>query len=219
MAPDYINTAQVNFVLKQELRTLQIMNDSKSREIALFQRLLKERAEDLQSMYELWRTKMSTNDVPGANAIHNDVLTMGCWAEHTDSSLIFVDSTEGGRVIYSIFDVATDPITEFRDAMPEQGFKAHFSWKKGIKDSVKWTWHDKTPFPWDRIIKQGAKDGIRYASAHDQLNAAQKVAKSLELYGQNFNYDIHDHVQDIERNIPSKSIITRIQNAISALKS
>jgi len=161
---------------------------------------------------------MSTNDVPGANSIHNDVLAMGCWAEHKDGSLILVNSTEGGRVIYSIFDVDTDPITEFRDAMPEKGFEKHFSWKKGIKNSVKWIWHDKTPFPWDRIIKQGAKDGIRYASAHDQLNAAQKVAKSLTLHGKDFDKEVLDHVQDIERSIPAKSVKQRIQNAISALK-
>jgi len=57
ISPDYIATAQTNFILKQELRTLQIMNDSKGREIALFQKLLKDRSDDLQSMYELWRNQ------------------------------------------------------------------------------------------------------------------------------------------------------------------
>lgn len=49
---------------------------------------------------------MSTNDVPGANPKNADVLAMGCWAEHEDGSLIFVESVEGGTVVYSIFDIA-----------------------------------------------------------------------------------------------------------------
>lgn len=161
---------------------------------------------------------MSTNDVPGAVSYNNDALALGCWAEHDDGSLIFVESTEGGRVIYSIFDTSTDPIIEYRDSMPEQGFKTTFSWDNDSTDSIKWTWHDKTPFPWDRVIKQGAKDGVRYASAHDQLNAAQKVAKSLHIQGKDVKGDVIDHMLDVERSVPAKSIRTRIQDAISALK-
>lgn len=128
---------------------------------------------------------MSTNDVPGTNPDNNDELAMGCWAEHDDGSLIFVESTEGNRIIYSIFDMSKAPIVEYRDAMPENSFKKTFSWD-GAKGE-KWTWHDKTPFPWDRVIKAGAEDGPRYASAADHLTAAERVAQSLKLRGEEFD--------------------------------
>jgi len=73
---------------------------------------------------------MSTNDVPGAKPENHDVLAMGAWAEHDDGSLIFVEAVEAGTVVYSIFDVQ-DPPVEYRDAMPETGFKERFSWRPG----------------------------------------------------------------------------------------
>lgn len=113
---------------------------------------------------------MSTNDVPGHKASNNDVLAMGSWAESKDGSLIFVESVENGRVIYSMFDTRHTPVLEYREAMPESDFKPAFSWKadrSGLKDKkasgvpadILWTWHDKMPFPWDRVIKNGARDG------------------------------------------------------------
>src|SRR5437868_2055043 len=106
---------------------------------------------------------MATTDVPGANPANGDQLKMGCWAEHSDGSLIFVESTEGGRVVYSIFDMSKMPIIEYRDAMPEDTFKKTFSRRDGnlLIRTINWTWHDKTPFPWDRVIKAGALDGGR----------------------------------------------------------
>src|SRR6267142_1681110 len=103
---------------------------------------------------------MSTYDVPGARSSNHDELAMGCWAEHDDGSLIFVESTEGSRVVYSIFDMAKDPVVEYRDAMPEVSFKRTFSWQEGDNGNralgkEKWLWHDKTPFPWDKVIKKG----------------------------------------------------------------
>lgn len=143
---------------------------------------------------------MSTNDVPGFRASNNDVLAMGCWAEHQDGSLIFVEGVENGRVIYSIFDAAHSPVIEYRDAMPEIEFKTSFSWKAPSKVSkvpdIQWTWHDKTPFPWDRVIKKGAKDGQRLASAADQMTAAQKVAESLRVRGQEFKDSDRGHLRE-----------------------
>ena len=159
---------------------------------------------------------MSTNDVPGANNLNNDKLSIGCWAEHKDGSLIFVQSTEGGRVIYMMFDTFTDPITEYRDAMPTKGFKSSFSWNSG-KSKVKWTWHDKTPFPWDRVIKDGARDGLHYASAADTLRVAQKVADSLKLKKKKFKKEKYEHMVDKE--VPLRNrIINKVQNAINKLK-
>lgn len=127
---------------------------------------------------------MSTNDVPGANPSNQDELAMGCWAEHSDGSLILVESTEGNRVIYSIFDMAKDPPIEYRDAMPVASFNSTFSWAPAGKRSLneKWTWHDKTAFPWDRIIKDGFKDGSRSAAAQHTLNAAERIMESRERH-------------------------------------
>lgn len=123
---------------------------------------------------------MSTNDVPGANPTNADTLHMGCWGEHEDGSLIFVKSTEGDRVIYEMYDPNQTPILFFQDAMVEDGFKKKYSWDptNPNKSFGKWTWHDKSAFPWDTVIK-AARPGLQHASAADQLSAAQKVADAL----------------------------------------
>lgn len=157
---------------------------------------------------------MSTNDVPGANQHNNDELAMGCWAEHDDGSLIFVESTEAFRVIYSIFDVAKVPPIEYRDAMPEAQFKRTFSWKPGTK-SERWTWHDKTPFPWDRVIKAGASDGGRLASAEAILTAAERVAESLKLRGAAVARDIRYRQDTVVEK--SKTIWDKLSRAIAEL--
>ena len=160
---------------------------------------------------------MSTNDVPGYKDENNDELAMGSWAEHDDGSLILVESTEGDRVVYSVFDMSTTPITEYRDAMPTKDFEKQFSWDPKSKKGIKWTWHDKTAFPWDRIIKNGAKDGLRHASAEDLLTAAERVAKSRKLRGQPFDEEAHAH--KVEQVTPTgKGIIGRIQRAFKAFK-
>lgn len=117
---------------------------------------------------------MSTNDVPGFNSANNDTLAMGAWAEHADGSMIFVESTEGGRVIYCMFDLAKN--LQYRDATPEPSFKKTFSWDPKNPKSTKWTWHDKTPFPWDKVIGSGFQDGQDKPSA----DAAIKVADDIK---------------------------------------
>lgn len=131
---------------------------------------------------------MSTNDVPGSNPINNDILSMGSWAEHKDGSLILVESTEGDRIIYSMFDMSKEPPIEYRDAMPKVSFEKTFSWSKDKSSTKnineKWEWHDKTPFLWDRIIKKGFPDGGRLPSAEHVLSAAERIAESLRLKGE-----------------------------------
>lgn len=125
---------------------------------------------------------MSTNDVPGANPANRDVLAMGCWAEHEDGSLVLVEAVEAGTVVYSIFDVANTP-TEYRDAMPEQTFKDRFSWRPDDDDdatNIKWVWHDKTAFPWSRVMAN-FPPGPRQPSAEAHMTAAQRIAESLGL--------------------------------------
>lgn len=158
---------------------------------------------------------MSTNDVPGAKPENRDQLAMGCWAEHDDGSLILVESTEGGRIVYSIFDVARKPITEYRDAMAEGAFKKQFSWKGGA--DIKWTWHDKTAFPWDRIIREGARDGARFADVEEQLSAAERVRRSREIQrGTPVDPDDIAHRFD-QLGDKAEGLISRLQMAISKL--
>jgi hypothetical protein len=172
---------------------------------------------------------MSTNDVPGYRDENNDELRHGCWAEHEDGSLIFVESTEANRVIYSVFDMSREPPMEYRDAMPEASFKTTFSWKGG--DDEKWTWHDKTPFPWDRIIEIGVEDGPRYPSAHHiataaeriqrnrerhRATAAERVAKRLRLHGEEMDRDAHTHRQDRQESA-MMGILTKIHAAVEKM--
>lgn len=158
---------------------------------------------------------MSTNDVPGANPANNDELRAMCWAEHKDGSLILVMSTEGNRVIYSVFDMSMKPIVEYRDAMPEKDFKQQFSWPKS---GDRWTWHDKTPFPWDKIIKDGAKDGLRHVSADEQISAAQRVAKSRKLLSQEFKPEEHEHMLEQEKvRGVGGAVVSIIQEALEKL--
>lgn len=160
---------------------------------------------------------MSTNDVPGANPANRDELGMGCWAEHEDESLLLVESTEGGRVVYSIFDMEKSPITEYRDAMAEGAFKKTFSWNPKDPASEKWTWHDKTAFPWDKLIKSGARDGTRYASADDHISAAERVRRSRELHGGQ-PVDARDVETRIDKlGEKAERIIRRLQRAIGDL--
>lgn len=160
---------------------------------------------------------MSTNDVPGADPINNDVLKMGCWAEHADGSMILVEGTESNSVVYCIFDRAFSPPVEYRDAMPEINFKRQFSWKPGDSGSKeRWTWHDKTPFPWNKIIKQGARSGVRFADAEGLETAAQRVGKSLNLRAQEFDEDRHAAQQDQEL-ARANAIYSKIADALGDL--
>lgn len=155
---------------------------------------------------------MSTNDVPGANPTNGDSLRMGCWAEHEDKSMIFVESTELDRVVYSLFDVSRDPPLEFRDAMAEDEFKKTFSWPN--KTGEKWTWHDKTPFPWDRIMRDFPA-GTRVASASAMSTAAARIAESLGLRGRRVEGEDIGHLRDELRS--ATTIIDRLQRALNRI--
>lgn len=122
---------------------------------------------------------MSTSDVPGSNPANGDELKTGCWCEHKDGSRLFVEGMEGGLVTYSMFDLSRRPVIEYRDRMAEADFRQRFA--PDQKANRVWTWHDKTPFPWDDVIKQGAQGGARLAGAADQITLARQIADSLSL--------------------------------------
>lgn len=187
---------------------------------------------------------MSTNDVPGLRDDHgrnknNDELAMGAWAEHEDESMIFVESVEDGRVVYSVFDFGGDEIVEYRDSMSEHGFKKAFSWKpddgpykpKRRRDAkgkfakeddddddfaTPWTWHDKTPFPWDDVIEKGARAGGRHAHADHLMTAAERVARSRSKHGmkrRTFDYD----AALTKAGSVGRAIVDKVQRAIGEL--
>ena len=130
---------------------------------------------------------MSTPDVPGAKPENNDTLHTGCWAEHKDGSLILVESTEigtggpgrpskDGNVLYSTFSLGST-VNEYRAAESLAKFSSMFSYvpekDRGDGVSEEWTWHDKTPFPWNRVIDAGAK--LAESRQLDPSGAVQKA--------------------------------------------
>lgn len=136
---------------------------------------------------------MSTNDVPGANAANRDILAAGCWAEHTDGSLIYVLGNEGGRAIYQIYDVAQTPPVFYQDAMIEKAFKDQFSFPPVGASADKWTWHDKTPFPWNKVMQSIQRPTPQHADVSDTLSAAARVAESLKLRAENLTEEKIGH--------------------------
>jgi len=160
---------------------------------------------------------MSTNDVPGANVANSDTLAIGCWAEHKDGSLILVEGVESDRVIYSVFDLSQNPVMEYRDAMTKKDFEEKYSYDSK-KNNDKWTWHDKTPFPWNLVIKSGGKDGLRYACADDQISAAQKIANSRAMNGSPLDPDNNKHLVPVTMSKSDAKDISK-NKILKALKS
>jgi hypothetical protein len=111
------------------------------------------------------------------NPANNDQLHAGCWAEHADGTLLYVLGTENNRVLYELFDLSdTNNPVEFRDAMPQKIFEKDFSWDPLDKKSIKWTWHDKTLFPWDRIMKN-FRQGVKPVAADVVIKDAERVKR------------------------------------------
>jgi len=154
---------------------------------------------------------MSTKDVPGFGVAKNDVLEIGVWAEHDDGSLILVEGLESGKVVYSIFDSAKTPLMEYRDSAPEKQFKEHFSF--GSKYNIisdGWVWHDKTTFPWDKVMSD-FKEGLRSPSVDTALTEATRIAERRNLK----SFISHRVAPEVGRK--GRVIIDRIQKAISRL--
>lgn len=124
---------------------------------------------------------MSTQDVPGANPSNADVLAAGCWAEHEDGSLLYVKGTESDQVVYELYDRAHDPVVYYQDAMRKADFETQFSYPPVGASDVKWTWHDKTPFPWGRVMQVVQNPAPQHADVQTFLSAAGRVAEALKL--------------------------------------
>jgi len=149
---------------------------------------------------------MSHKDVPGHNPDNDDELAMGCWGEHPDGSLILVESVEDGSVVYSMFDLSKDPPVEYRDAMEEDGFKDRFSFP--TPDDIVWEWHDKTAFPWKKVMKEFPA-GPKSPSALTQMSAAQRVAISLNIDAQK--------LRPLQKTKKGRKIMKRMLKALGKL--
>lgn len=158
---------------------------------------------------------MSTNDVPGANTVNNDVLKAGCWAEHKDGSLLLVKGTENVTVVYELYDLAQSPIVYYQDAMRELDFMKAFSFPPTGNSEIKWTWHDKTPFPWNKVMSNFSKPVPIHANVKDHLSAAEKVAESLKLRArQVVEEDLSSNVETIRNK--TRPIMERLERAFAA---
>lgn len=158
---------------------------------------------------------MATSDVPGANPKNADKLATGCWAEHKDGSLLFVKGTEGGQVVYELYDVAQAPPVYYQDAMREDAFQKAFSAPPFGSSSEDWTWHDKTAFPWSRVMKSFDKPVPVPADVHDTLSAAARVAESLRLKAQRVQEEaVGAQQEQVVRK--GRGIAERIERAIEA---
>ena len=114
-----------------------------------------------------------------------------------------------------MFDLAGEEIVEYRDSMRELGFKKAFSWSDPDKSvDSPWVWHDKTPFPWDRVIEAGAKDGQRHAHADHLISAAERVAQSRKMHRRKFDYDS----ALVKAGSVGRRMVDKIQRAIGELK-
>lgn len=140
---------------------------------------------------------MATNDVPGYNPTNSDTLHDRCWAESSeqnDESLIYVMSVENGKVVFIVYDLKPGaPALHFMDSMHEADFKKFFSWDPKSGKQTKWTWHDKTPFPVDRIMRYEQPHGQSPAFASDHMSAAQRVADRLQKRFADVDFDAIRH--------------------------
>lgn len=168
---------------------------------------------------------MATTDVPGYNPTNNDKLSRGSWAEHDDGSLIFVkDIDENDRVIFDLYDLANlqHPIF-YPNALALYEFEKTFSYepKKKKKVNLKWTWHDKTEFPWERVMRVIQSPLPVATNVQDTLTAAAQMAQSL-----NFRLSevlTQDHILKEQGLVTrpqthqSRTILQRLKNALGAL--
>lgn len=161
---------------------------------------------------------MATSDVPGANPRNADELGAGCWAEHGDGSLLFVLSTEDKRVVAELFDMSEEPIVAYKFATSRSDFEARFSYPPTGTSPDRWTWHDKTPFPWERVIKKRARPRPEIADALEQITAAKRIAKSMQARARKIRTQDIEHRTEAVTEKRTRGIRERIGRALAELR-
>ena len=113
---------------------------------------------------------MSTQSVPGADPKNLDKLDVGCWAEDKKgTSLLHVI----GHEVFQIYDLNERPPLFYQDAMLEAEFKSYFSTPPVGKSKTKWKRHDKTTFPWDRVMKRLSGKVPVHADVQDHMSVGE----------------------------------------------
>ena len=104
--------------------------------------------------------------------------------------------------------------------MPKAGFEKEFSWTADGKKSEKdrWLWHNRTPFPWDRVIKAGMPSGTRIPMASGVMTAAQRIADSRQLNGVPADPESVKHRMDLMSMPGVRRMIGGLQRAIGRLR-
>jgi len=161
---------------------------------------------------------MSTNAVPGANPVNKEYLDRGAWAEDKDqTSLVHVIGKEAGSIVFQIYDLSEDPIIFYQDAMIESEFKNFFSVPPVGTSDVVWTWHDKTDFPFDRVMKRFSSKASHHADVKDQLSVAQRIAAKLHIKGKRLTEEDVSAQTEQERG-RGLAIIDAIGDALSKIR-
>ena len=170
---------------------------------------------------------MATPDVPGSNPANHDKLSIGNWAEHEDGSLILIIGIdENDTVVFNLYDLddADHPVF-YPNAMTLKEFEKTFSFdpKKKISDkNLKWTWHDKTPFAWQRVMSVFKKPQPVLANVDDTLSAAKRLKRSLDLRMTMPVTPEHVHSQQgltlEDITAPAQRIFQRLKRAMAAFK-
>ena len=169
---------------------------------------------------------MATYVVPGADPKNYDKLAVGCWAEHDDGSLIYVkEITPSHFVVFDVYDPSDgSPTILYTDRMPLERFNVSFSFelKRSSESQIKWLWHDKTPFPWDRVL-----NGLHRPHNADKIqntppSAAARISSALKLslagiLTPSYLKTLREGSDSDNPGI-SQTIFSRIKNAIGRLK-
>jgi hypothetical protein len=159
---------------------------------------------------------MGSHDVPGANKANVDELNIGCWAEHQDKSLLYVKGIEGDTVVFELYDTMHTPPTVYTHALPTVAFKKQFSYPPTGTSKERWLWHDKTTFPWDRVMATIGKPKPEFATAEQTICAAQRIAESLGARAREVSQEGTAHEQDIATQ-KGRAILDRIAKAIGEI--
>jgi len=172
---------------------------------------------------------MATNDVPGSNPQNNDTLKPGCWAEHDDGSLIFVkDIDEHDRVIFDVYDLGgAVPRIFYPTPLARKKFNETFSFKATRRrkstdaEPVLWTWHDKSPFPWNKVSRSVDSISAPVETSGAEPTAAERIAVDLQMRMSTVltRKLVHENQGLSERPVSrtSRTIADRLKNAIAAL--
>jgi hypothetical protein len=93
------------------------------------------------------------------------------------------------------------------DAMPIESFNRAYSWRPADPVSVRWVWHDKTGFPWERVLDHAAEDPGHEADHVETVAAepteiltpevrsvAAQLAARLQLIGEELSPEALSHL-------------------------